>query len=192
MTDQTHIDHQTRRQIEPGVSRPVEPGPSRRALLAGVGAAIVAAAGGATLPALASSAAERNGTRLDRLMQEIAEILDDELMGTFTAVIGPSKEDRPLATLMPTSDVRQAIALLRKPAPFDLEAWLESQPPIERANYHQMKLAQALCEASPGKWRTAANMADERLDFLLVVRDEKTSPEEASVFVQNLTMGGVS
>ncbi len=51
MTEQTHTDHETRRQIEPGDCRPVEPGPSRRALLAGVGAAIVAAAGGASLPA---------------------------------------------------------------------------------------------------------------------------------------------
>lgn len=129
-------------------------------------------------------AAEENGDRLDRLMQEIGEILDDALMGTFTAVIGPSKEDRPLAMLMPTSDVRKAIAMLRKPEPLDLEAWLESQSPIERANWHQMKLAQALCEASPGKWRTAAHQGDH--DFLLVIRDAKTSPEEASVFVQNL------
>ena len=191
MTDQTHIDHETRRQIEPGVSRPVEPGPSRRALLAGVGAAIVAAAGGATLPALASSAAERNGTRLDRLMQEIAGILDDELMGTFTAIIGPSKEDRPLATLMPTSDVRKAIALLRAPAKVDLQEWLDNQPPIERANYHQMKLAEAMCEANPGKWRTAVCQGDTH-EFLLVIRDQKTTAAGASVFVQNLTMGGVS
>lgn len=133
-------------------------------------------------------AAEENGDRLDRLMQEIGEILDDALMGTFTAVIGPSKEDCPLAMLMPTSDVRKAITLLRTPAPFDLEAWLERLPAIERANYHQQKLAEALCEASPGKWRTAACQGEGH-QFLLVVRDAKTTPEQASVFVQQLDGG---
>lgn len=137
----------------------------------------------AVAPAVAA-ATEDGGSRLDRLMREMAEILDEALMGTFTAVIGPSKEDRPLATLMPTADVRKAISLLRQPAKFDLEAWLDSQSPIDRANYHQMKLAEALCEANPGKWRTAAHTGDH--DFLLVIRDAKTSPEEASVFVQQL------
>jgi hypothetical protein len=133
-------------------------------------------------------AAEENGDRLDRLMQQIGEILDDALMGTFTAVIGPSKEERPLSMLMPTSDVRKAISLLRTPAPFDLEARLASLSPIERANYHQMKLTQALCEANPGKWRTAACQGDNH-EFLLVIRDEKTTAANASIFVQNLGGG---
>ena len=67
---------------------------------------------------------------------------------------------------------------------FDLQAWLDGLPPIERANYHQMKLAEALCEASPGKWRTATHSGEH--DFVLVIRDAKTAPEDASVFVQQL------
>lgn len=132
----------------------------------------------------AVAAEEQPGNRLDRLMREISELLDDALMGTFTAVIGPSKEDRPLGQLMPTRDVRKAPKLLRSPAPFDLEAWLASQSPIERADYHQMKLVEALCEDGPGKWRTANRIGDH--NFLLVVRDQKTSAADASVFVEPL------
>lgn len=142
---------------------------------------------GAAVASPAIAAVEEPGDRLNRLMQEISELLDGALMGTFTAVIGPSKDAHPLAMLMPTRDVRKALTLLRSPAPFDLEAWLKSQSPIERANWHQLRLAQALCEASPGRWRTATHEGDH--DFLLVIRDAKTTPENASVFVQNLTGG---
>ncbi|WEJ31981.1 hypothetical protein [Devosia sp. SD17-2] len=187
MTEQKNSHAKADLQRQPGDSRTVEPGITRRALIRAfpmVGAAMA-------IPVASATAVEENNTRLDRLMQEIAEILDTELMGTFTAVIGPSKEDRPLAMLMPTSDVRKAITLLRTPAPFDLEAWLKRLPAIERANYHQQKLAEALCEASPGKWRTAACQGEGH-QFLLVVRDVKTTPENASVFVQQLTDGGAA
>lgn len=142
---------------------------------------------GAAVASPVIAAEEQPGDRLDRLMQEISELLDDALMGTFCAVIGPSRDDRPLVSLMPTRDVRKALSLLRSPTPFDLEAWLKSQSPIERANWHQLRLAQALCEASPGRWRTATHDGDH--DFLLLIRDAKTTLENASVFVQNLTGG---
>ena len=69
------------------------------------------------------------------------------------------------------------------PAPFDLKAWLDDQTPANRANYHQTQLAMAMCELSPGKWRTAVTPNN---DFVIVVRGEQTSPERASVFVQYL------
>jgi len=66
---------------------------------------------------------------------------------------------------------------------FDLQAWLDEQTPAQRANYHQTQLAMAMCEMSPGKWRTAVT---EKQDFVIVIRDEQTTPERASVFVQYL------
>lgn len=69
------------------------------------------------------------------------------------------------------------------PAAFDLKAWLDDQTPAQRANYHQTQLAMAMCELSPGKWRTAVTANN---DFVIVVRDEQTTPERASVFVQYL------
>lgn len=69
------------------------------------------------------------------------------------------------------------------PRAFDLQAWLDEQTPAQRANYHQTQLAMAMCELSPGKWRTAVTVEQ---DFVLVIRDAKTAPENASVFVQYL------
>jgi hypothetical protein len=69
------------------------------------------------------------------------------------------------------------------PAPFDLQAWLDDQTPANRANYHQTELARAMCEMSPGKWRTALTANQ---DFVIVIRDAVTTPENASVFVQYL------
>lgn len=81
---------------------------TRRALLQAAPAVAVAVVTTAN-----AAAEEQPGDRLNRLMQEISELLDDALMGKFTAVIGPSKDERPLVSLMPTRDVRKALTLLR-------------------------------------------------------------------------------
>ncbi|MDB5614891.1 MAG: hypothetical protein JWQ22_2544 [Devosia sp.] len=69
------------------------------------------------------------------------------------------------------------------PAPFDFKGWLDGQTPANRANYHQTQLAIALCEVNPGNWRTEVTQKN---DFVLIVRDEPTTPGSASVFVQYL------
>lgn len=80
---------------------------SRRQLLKSApGVAVFAAPVGALAATL-----EEPGDRLDRLMQEISEILDNQLMGTFCAVIEPSKHERAIVSLKPIQVVRNALAL---------------------------------------------------------------------------------
>lgn len=96
-----------------------------------------------------------------------------------SAIVGFAASVTTVATVATANAVQADLS----PPAFDLQAWLDEQTPAQRANYHQTQLAMAMCELSPGKWRTAVT---EKQDFVIVVRDEQTSPERASVFVQYL------
>ena len=72
-------------------------------------------------------------------------------------------------------------AVSASPPTFDLAAWLETQTPAQRVNYHQTKLAEAMCELNPGKWRTAFTPQN---DALMVIRDPLAGGEKPSIFVK--------
>ncbi len=81
---------------------------SRRHLLK----AAPAVAAVAILPTASTAAPALDpGERLAELMQEISQILDTQLMGTFCAVIEPSRHERAIVSLKPIRDVRNAFAL---------------------------------------------------------------------------------
>jgi len=122
---------------------------SRRTLLK---AAPVAAAAVALPTASATEAAaqEENGDRLDRLMHEISEILDTALMGTFCAVIQPSKRERAMVMLKPNRDVENAFALAH---------FVEHAGHHALVEYHMAGVARAMRKQHGGCWIAHAEEA---------------------------------
>lgn len=113
---------------------------SRRQLLkAGTAAATVAVA---TSIAMASPD-EDPGTRLGRLMKEISEILDTQLMGTFCAVIEPSKHNNAIVSLKPIRDVRNALSLAH---------FVKHAPHNALVEYHLAGVAKSMRTEHGGCW----------------------------------------
>ena len=119
---------------------------SRRALLK----AAPAGTGVTLLPISQTAAEEEPGDRLNRLMQEISVILDDQLMGTFCAVIEPSKTERAQVSLKPITDVRNAFALAH---------FTDHAPHHSIVEYHLMGICKAMREQHGGCWVAAAQHA---------------------------------
>lgn len=118
MTDQTHNDDKSRRQIEPGTNRPVEPGLNRRAMIAGVGTALTTAAlGAAIVPAVAVEPVDADTQGLTGLTLAAVHIeraiaaMGPVTMGKWSVKIYSGQPDQYWGFHQETNMVRRAISL---------------------------------------------------------------------------------